>query len=57
VALEGLYYEHFNSSYVKILDNEKEPVIEITETGILTADRTSLEVDIDILRAGFDSGE
>ncbi|KAL0061820.1 hypothetical protein AAF712_011338 [Marasmius tenuissimus] len=54
-CLEQKYYEVYNQPNVELIDLEKNPIAEITPTGILTGDGVQHEVDIIVLATGFDS--
>ena len=53
-SLEMHYYEVFNQANVDLIDINKSPIVEITETGVRTAEG-HVEVDILILATGFDT--
>ncbi|KAI0378013.1 cyclopentanone 1,2-monooxygenase [Hypomontagnella monticulosa] len=54
VPLERGYYEMFNKPNVHLVDVNETPVLEVTETGIRTAEK-EWEFDIIILATGFDA--
>jgi len=52
-CLDSHYYEAFNRSNVTLVDCLNEPIVEITETGMRTAER-SFDFDIIIAATGYD---
>ncbi|MCJ1434294.1 hypothetical protein MMC27_003661 [Xylographa pallens] len=54
-SLEQDYYEQFNKPNVHVVDVKETPIVEVTPTGIVTADGKLHEVDIIALATGFDS--
>ena len=54
-SLEQTYYDQFNSPHMKVVDIKKNPMVEVKENGILTADGKLHEVDVIALATGFDS--
>lgn len=52
-SLEETYYEQFNRESVQLVDIEKNPIREFTETGILLEDATHHEFDVIALATGF----
>ncbi|OAL00693.1 FAD/NAD(P)-binding domain-containing protein [Phaeosphaeriaceae sp. SRC1lsM3a] len=54
-SLEQNYYEMLDRPENKVIDVAKNPIKEITEKGIVTADGKLYEVDIIALATGFDS--
>jgi cation diffusion facilitator CzcD-associated flavoprotein CzcO len=52
LILEVGYYEAFNQDNVTLVDVLRDPIIEITETGVRTA-QTTYEVDLLIFATGF----
>lgn len=53
-SLEQRFYEVVDSPNVDIIDINKSPILEVTETGLKTKDGF-IEVDVIILATGFDS--
>ena len=53
-SLEQRFYEVIDQPHVKIIDINKSPIQEVTETGLKTKDGL-VEIDIIILATGFDS--
>ena len=53
-SLEQWYYEVFNQDNVTLVDVRKEPIEEVTPTGVRTASR-HYELDILVLATGFDA--
>jgi cation diffusion facilitator CzcD-associated flavoprotein CzcO len=49
------YYETYNRDNVTLVDVHGNPIEEITETGIRTADGTIHELDVIVLATGFDA--
>ncbi|MCJ1417740.1 hypothetical protein MMC32_004085 [Xylographa parallela] len=54
-SLEQDYYEQFNKPNVHVVDVKQNPIVEVTPTGIVTADGKLHEVDVIALATGFDS--
>lgn len=52
-CLEQTYYEQFNRPNVDVVDISKNPIVEITETGILLEDGSHYEFDIIAIATGF----
>jgi len=52
LILEIGYYESFNQNHVSLVDMRENPIVQITETGIRTAD-SHYEVDLIIFALGF----
>jgi len=53
-CLEQWYYEIFSQDNVELVDLKKEPIVTITETGLIAGDRT-FEFDILVYATGFDA--
>ena len=53
-SLEQWYFEVFNQDNVTLVDTRETPILEITETGVITADG-EYELDMLVLATGFDS--
>ena len=53
--MELNYYEVYNRSNVDLIDLQKNPIIEITETGVLTSDGIEHQLDVLVLATGFDT--
>ncbi|KAK7054362.1 hypothetical protein VNI00_003556 [Paramarasmius palmivorus] len=53
-SLEQAYYEVYNKPNVSLISLSENPISEITEEGIMTADGMIHEVDIIIFATGFD---
>ncbi|KAM0664050.1 hypothetical protein ACQRIT_001862 [Beauveria bassiana] len=53
-CLENTYYEQFNRDSVSLVDVNKNPIREFTETGIALEDGTHHEFDVIALATGFD---
>jgi cation diffusion facilitator CzcD-associated flavoprotein CzcO/acetyl esterase/lipase len=53
-CLDSGYFETFNKPNVNLVDIRKNPIVEITETGIRTADQ-SFEFDAIVFATGFDA--
>lgn len=53
-CLDSGYFETFNKSNVNLVDIRKNPIVEITETGIKTQDE-SFEFDAIVFATGFDA--
>ena len=49
------YYEKFNQPNVDIVNVNPNPITEVTENSVRTADGTAYEVDVIILATGFDA--
>lgn len=54
-SLEQNFYEVISLPHVDIVDLHSNPIVEITEKGVKTADGNVTEVDIIILATGFDA--
>jgi len=54
-SLELNYYEAYNQSNVDLIDLLKNPIVEITETGVLTCDGVAHDLDVLIMATGFDA--
>ncbi len=54
-SLEQNFYEVVSMPHVDIVDLHSNPIVEITEKGVKTADGNTTEVDIIILATGFDA--
>lgn len=54
LCIDTGYYETFRRDNVELVDLRDEPIVEITETGIRTADR-HIAVDMIVLATGFDA--
>ncbi len=54
-SLEQNFYEVVSMPHVDIVDVHSNPIVEITEKGVKTADGNTTEVDIIILATGFDA--
>ncbi|CAH0496157.1 NAD(P)/FAD-dependent oxidoreductase [Novosphingobium sp. CECT 9465] len=54
VPMETNYYEAYNKDNVHLVDIREAPIVEITETGIQTAD-AFYELDVIIFATGFDA--
>ncbi|OXA45116.1 baeyer-Villiger monooxygenase [Folsomia candida] len=54
-SLEQSYYEVFNQDNVDLINVKESPILEITPTGIKTADGRHVEVDVIVLATGFDT--
>lgn len=53
-ALEQNYFDVFNQDNVRLIDQNDEPVLEITETGVVTRNG-AIEADVIVLATGFDN--
>ncbi|EFX05094.1 steroid monooxygenase [Grosmannia clavigera kw1407] len=53
-CLEGTYFEQFNRPSVDLVDVQKNPIKEFTETGIRLQDGTVHEFDVIAVATGFD---
>jgi cation diffusion facilitator CzcD-associated flavoprotein CzcO len=53
-SLEQRYWEVLSNDHVDVIDINKNPIIEVTETGLRT-DKGLAEIDVLILATGFDS--
>jgi cyclohexanone monooxygenase len=53
-SLEQWYYEVFNQDNVALVDVREEPIVEITPTGVRTAQR-HYDLDVLVLATGFDA--
>lgn len=53
-CLEQWYYEIFSQDNVELVDLKKEPIVTITENGLIAGDRT-FEFDILVYATGFDA--
>lgn len=53
-CLDTGYYESFNRPHVRLVDLRKTPIVELTETGVLTSD-TAYELDVIVFATGFDA--
>ncbi|KAJ9625978.1 hypothetical protein H2204_010277 [Knufia peltigerae] len=53
-SLEQNYYEIYNQDNVELVNIKKNPIIEITPTGVTTAEKT-YELDVLVLATGFDA--
>ncbi|MFJ8931503.1 flavin-containing monooxygenase [Streptomyces sp. NPDC102364] len=49
------YYETFNRSNVSLVNVKENPIAEVTEQGIVTADGTLHELDVIVCATGFDA--
>ncbi|KAL2818568.1 hypothetical protein BJX63DRAFT_429069, partial [Aspergillus granulosus] len=54
-SLEQDFYEQFNKPNVHIADTSRHPIVELTPTGIATADGKVHEVDVIAVATGFDA--
>ncbi|KAK7054364.1 hypothetical protein VNI00_003558 [Paramarasmius palmivorus] len=54
-SLEQSYYEVYNKPNVSLVSVDKNPIVQVTEDGIETADGTLHKVDVIIFATGFDS--
>lgn len=54
-GLEISYYEVFNLQHVDLVDLTRNPIVEFTANGIITADGHEREFDVIVLATGFDS--
>jgi cation diffusion facilitator CzcD-associated flavoprotein CzcO len=58
-SLEQRFYEVVQQANVELINLKKRPIVEVTETGIITSDNgvtTEHPVDIIVLATGFDAG-
>jgi cyclohexanone monooxygenase len=55
LILDTGYYETYNLPHVKLVNIRKNPIAEITEWGIRTADGQSFELDAIVFATGFDA--
>jgi len=55
LILDTNYYQTYNLPHVKLVNIRKNPIAEITETGIKTADGKSYELDAIVFATGFDA--
>jgi cation diffusion facilitator CzcD-associated flavoprotein CzcO len=54
VSLEHGYFEIFNQDNVDVVDLNATPIVEVTPTGLKTADK-EIELDVLVLATGFDT--
>ncbi|KAE8375822.1 hypothetical protein BDV26DRAFT_266909 [Aspergillus bertholletiae] len=54
-SLEQDFYEQFNKPNVHVVDTNSHPIVDVTRTGILTADGKTHDVDIIAVATGFDA--
>lgn len=54
-CLEQTYYDAFNQDNVELVDIRANPIVEITERGVLTRDGAEREFDLIVLATGFDA--
>lgn len=54
-SLKQDFYEQFNKSNVHVVDAKSQPIVDVTPTGIVTADGKVHEVDIIAVATGFDA--
>ena len=55
LILDTNYYQTYNLPHVKLVNIRKNPIAEITEWGIKTADGQSFELDAIVFATGFDA--
>jgi cyclohexanone monooxygenase len=55
LILDTNYYETYNLPHVKLVNIRKNPIAEVTEWGIKTADGKSYELDAIVFATGFDA--
>ncbi|KAF9075557.1 cyclohexanone monooxygenase [Rhodocollybia butyracea] len=55
ISLERGYYEIFNQENVELVDLTENPIVRITENGLLTKDGIEHAVDVLVMATGFDS--